>query len=103
MARTGPPLVLTTVVPVDPSDPAPPRTTPFGIWRVEETRYVPAARATTWFLPAQPLSAVWMAEVASPLCTGTLAHVVLRTGSPSGPSGCPVGVSARIPGCHVVV
>src|SRR5580692_6126195 len=103
MARTGPPCVLTTIVPEAAPEPAPRRTTPLGTWMVDETMYVPGASATTWFLPAHPLSALWIAAVASPPCTGTLAQVTVRTGRPSGPSGAPVGVSSRMPGFHVVV
>src|SRR5258708_3718961 len=103
MATTGPPLVLTMTVPETRSEPAPRRTTPLGTWRVDETLYLPAERATTWFLPVQPLRAFWMADVASPLVVPTVTQTVARTGSPSLPRGLPVGVSERIPGCHVVV
>src|SRR5215468_1066896 len=103
MARTGPPLVLAIVVPVAASDPAPRSTVPSGTWIVAETVYLPAARATTWFLPLHPSRAVWMADVASPPCAGTEAQIVERTGRPSGPRGLPVAVSIRIPGFHVVV
>src|ERR1700734_3352925 len=87
MDRTGPPCVLTTIVPEAAPEPAPRRTTPPGTTMVDETVHVPAASATTWCLPAHPLSAASIAAVASPPCAGTLAHVTVRTGRPSGPSG----------------
>jgi hypothetical protein len=102
MDRTGPALA-TMVVPEAASDPAPRSTTPLGTVIVDETEYLPAASITTWFLPWQPFKASWIAFVASPLCAGTLAHIVVRTGNPSEPSAAPPGVSARIPGFQVVV
>src|SRR5260221_3646154 len=103
MERTGPPLVLRTTVPEARSAPAPRNTTPLGTLMVDEPVYVPARRSTTWFLPLQPSRALWIAEVASPPCTGTVAHAAVRTGNPSGPSEAPVGVSERIPGFQLVV
>jgi hypothetical protein len=103
MAKTGPPCVLTRMVPDAAAAPAPRRTTPLGTVIVAETEYVPAASVTTWFFPRHPFKALWIAVVASPACDGTLAHVVVRTGRPSGPSALPVGVSARMPGFQAVV
>src|SRR5579883_445818 len=79
-----------------PCEPAPRSTTPDFRLIVADTLKVPAASMTTW-PAAHPSMAAWMSPPGE-----TVAQVVVRTGSPSLPSGWPVGASERMPGFHSV-
>src|ERR1700691_5037761 len=101
MASTGPvwPSARATMVAPEPEEPTPRSTTPLGTLMVAGTVYVPACSSTT--VPDMQPSRVACNVDAWPGVT--VAHTVVLTGRPSGPSGWFSSVSARMPGFQTVV